>query len=235
MKNNVAIILARGGSKGLPGKNIRNFSSIPLVAWSIIQAKQSSMISEVYLSSDSDEIILIGKKYGAKIIKRPDNLAEDSSKSEDAIVHAISKIDSEIDTITMLEPTAPLRKINDIDNAIKMFNSKKWDSCFSGATLESFLIWKKNENNELTSVNYDYRKQGPRQERQPNFHENGTLYIFKPEIILNYKNRFGGKIGLFPNCFWQSFEIDDLEGFNLCELIFDHYLKNEYKKFINKY
>ncbi len=232
MKNNIAIILARGGSKGLPGKNIRDFSSKPLVAWSIIQAKQSSMINEVYLSSDSDEIIMIGKKYGANIIKRPSELAEDSSKSEDAIIHAISQINSKIDTITMLEPTAPLRKIDDIDNALKMFIKERWDSCFSGATLENFLIWKKDENNELTSINYDYRQQGPRQERQPDFVENGALYIFKPEIILKYKNRFGGKIGLFSNSFWQSFEIDDLEGFNLCKLIFDHYLKNEYKEFL---
>ena len=84
----------------------------------------------------------------------------------------------------------------------------------------------------MISVNYDYRNQGPRQEREPDYVENGALYIFKPEVIKKNNNRFGGKIGLFPNHFWQSFEIDDLEGFNLCQLIFEHYLKSEYKNFI---
>tara|TARA_B100001093_G_scaffold508970_1_gene572138 strand:+ start:2893 stop:3594 length:702 start_codon:yes stop_codon:yes gene_type:complete len=232
MKNNVAIILARGGSKGLPGKNVKEFVSHPLVAWSIIQANHSKEINKVYLSSDCDEIISIGEEYKANIIKRPSNLAEDNSKSEDAILHAIDLIEDEFDTITMLEPTAPLRGINDIDNALKMFENKNWDSCFSGATLEDFLIWKKDKDENLISVNYDYRNQGPRQEREPDYVENGALYIFKPEVIKKNNNRFGGKIGLFPNHFWQSFEIDDLEGFNLCQLIFEHYLKSEYKNFI---
>ncbi len=232
MTNNVAIILARGGSKGLPRKNVLDFVSNPLVAWSIIQAKQANNINEVYLSSDDNEILAIGKKYGAINIIRPKELADDHSRSEDAILHAIDKIDKNIDTITMLEPTAPLRKINDIDNAIKMFYDKRLDSCFSGATLEDFLIWKKNEKGDLVSVNYDFRNQGPRQEREPDFVENGALYIFKPDIINKYKNRFGGKIGLFHNHFWQSFEIDDLEGFNLCKLIFEHYLRDEYISFI---
>ena len=235
MKNNVAIILARGGSKGLPKKNILDFSGLPLVGWSIIQALNSKEINSVYLSSDSEEIISIGEKYGAQIIKRPSEFAQDNSKSEDAILHAIKVIDKDIDTITMLEPTAPLRKINDIDDALNMFFEKNWDSCFSGATLEDFLIWKKDKKNNLVSVNYNYKIQGPRQEREPDFVENGALYIFKPKIILKEKNRFGGKIGLFPNHFWQSFEIDDLEGFKFVELIFDQYLKKQYKEILKNW
>ena len=106
----VAIILARGGSKGIPRKNVLDFAGHPLVAWSVIQAKISKEIDEVYISSDSDEILEIAQSYGAKIIKRPDEISGDSAKSEEAITHALSILGSNQEMIIMLEPTAPLRE-----------------------------------------------------------------------------------------------------------------------------
>ena len=91
MKRTIAIILARGGSKGIPGKNIKLFLGKPLLAWSIIQAKLSKKIYEVYLSSDSDKILSIGVKYGAIPIKRPNKISGDTAKSEDAVIHALKK------------------------------------------------------------------------------------------------------------------------------------------------
>ena len=233
MKNNIAIILARGGSKGLPGKNIKSFMGLALVEWTILQAKLSTNVNSVYLSSDSNEILAFGSKHGINLIQRPEELSQDNSRSEDAVLHAISTIDEDIDAIVMLEPTAPLRKKSDIDNAINKFYLENLDSCFSGALLDDFLIWKKDDDGELTSVNYDYKIQGPRQERKPDYVENGAIFVFKPEVILKENNRFGGKIGISLNEFWQSFEIDDLDGFELVEFIFDKYLKKEYKKHIN--
>ena len=228
-KKVIAIILARGGSKGIPRKNVLEFSGLPLVAWSVIQAKKTKEIDEVYISSDSDEILEIGQYYGAIIIKRPSKYAGDTAKSEEAIIHALEVIGSDQDIIIMLEPTAPLRKPNDLGEAIKMFRNKGWDSCFSGATLQDFLIWKKDENGDLISVNYDYKNQGPRQMREPDYVENGAIYMFKPEIMLKNENRFGGKIGMFPNHFWQSFEIDDPEDWGFVELVFNKYLLQDYK------
>ena len=235
MKNNkvIAIILARGGSKGIPKKNILNFAGHPLVAWTVIQAKLSKEVDEVYISSDSDEILEIAEKYGAKIIKRPAEISGDSAKSEEAIIHALSILGADQEMIIMLEPTAPLRKAEDIDNCIKMFRKEEWDSCFSGALLQDFLLWKKDKNGNLNSLNYDYKNQGPRQLREPDYVENGAIFVFKPKIMVNEKNRFGGKIGLFPNNFWQSFEIDDPEDWEFVELIFRKYLLNkEYSSFI---
>ena len=212
MRNKViAIILARGGSKGIPRKNVLEFAGHPLVAWSVIQAKQTKEIDEVYISSDSDEILEIADKYGAKTIKRPEEISGDNAKSEEAIIHALSILGTDQEMIIMLEPTAPLRKIDDLDNCVTMFRNEGWDSCFSGALLQDFLLWKKDKNGNLKSLNYDYKNQGPRQLREPDYVENGAIFIFKPEIIINEKNRFGGKIGLFPNNFWQSFEIDEPE------------------------
>ena len=225
----VAIILARGGSKGIPRKNVLNFVGHPLVAWSVMQAKKTKEIDEVYVSSDSDEILEIAQSYGAKVIKRPDEYAGDTAKSEEAILHALKVLGSDQEIIIMLEPTAPLRKPNDLGNAVKLFRKKGWDSCFSGATLQDFLIWKRDNNGELTSVNYDYKNQGPRQMREPDYVENGAIYMFKPEIMLKNKNRFGGNIGIFPNDFWQSFELDEPEEWNFVELVFRKYLLEDYK------
>ena len=230
MKNKViAIILARGGSKGIPRKNVLEFARHPLVAWSVIQAKQTKEIDEVYISSDSDEILEIAQSYGAKVIKRPDEYAGDTAKSEEAILHALKVLGSDQEIIIMLEPTAPLRKPNDLGNAVKLFRKKGWDSCFSGAALHSFLIWKRDNKGKLTSINYDYKNQGPRQMREPDYHENGAIYMFKPEIVLKNKNRFGGNIGIFPNDFWQSFELDEPEEWNFVELVFRKYLLEDYK------
>jgi len=231
MENKViAIILARGGSKGIPRKNVLKFSGHPLVAWSVIQAKMTKEIDEVYVSSDSQEILEIAQSYGAKTIKRPETLASDTSKSEEAILHAFEVLGSDQEIIIMLEPTAPLRKPNDLRDAINMFRNKDWDSCFSGATLQDFLIWKRNEIGDLVSVNYDYKNQGPRQMREPDYVENGAIYMFKPKIMIQDQNRFGGNIGIFPNQFWQSFEIDDPEDWDFVELIFNKYLLKDYKK-----
>jgi len=224
----IAIILARGGSKGIPQKNVLSFSGHPLVAWSVLQAKNTKEIDEVYISSDSDEILEIASRYGAKKIKRPAEYSGDAAKSEEAILHALDVLGSDQEIIIMLEPTAPLRKPSDLGDAVNLFRKEQWDSCFSGATLQDFLIWKRDKNRQLVSVNYDYKNQGPRQLREPDFVENGAIYMFKPEIMLQNHNRFGGEIGIFPNHFWQSFEIDDPEDWDLVELIFEKYLKQSY-------
>lgn len=227
-KKVVAIILARGGSKGIPKKNVLNFAGHPLVAWSIMQAKNTNEIDEVYVSSDSTEILEIAERYGAKTIVRPDEFANDTAKSEDAIIHALEVLEDDYEIIIMLEPTAPLRDPKDLGNAVNMFRSESWDSCFSGATLQDFLIWKKDQDGNLKSVNYDYKNQGPRQMREPDYVENGAIYMFKPKIMLANKNRFGGKIGIFPNHFWQSFEIDEPDDWKFVELIFKKYLLRQY-------
>lgn len=226
----IAIILARGGSKGIPNKNILDFLGKPLVAWSVIQAKLTKEIDDVYISSDSDAILDIAESYGAIKIKRPDEISGDHAKSEEAILHAFDIIGDEYKSVIMLEPTAPLRKPDDLSNAVNLFDHNNWDSAFSSAELQDFLIWKKNKDGKLISVNYNYKVQEPRQFREMEYVENGAIFIFKPEIMINNLNRFGGNIGMIPNKFWQSFEIDEKEDWEFVELIFKNYLLEEYNK-----
>lgn len=228
-KNTIAIILARGGSKGIPGKNIKNFLGKPLVAWTIIQAKLAKKISKVYLSSDSAKILRVGEKYGAIPIKRPKKISGDKAKSEEAVLHLLGKLNNKPDGIVMLEPTAPLRDLNDIDNCIDNFYKNKLDSGFSGAILEDFLIWKIKKK-KISPINYNFKKKVPRQFRDPEIVENGAIFMFTSKSIIKYNNRFGGKIGFSLNEIWQSFEIDNLADWKLVSLIFKEYLLKKYKK-----
>jgi CMP-N,N'-diacetyllegionaminic acid synthase len=229
-KNTIAIILARGGSKGIPGKNIKSFLGKPLLAWTVIQAKISKNISKVYLSSDSDKILKIGEKYGAIAVKRPKNISGDKARSEEAVLHLLQNLDYNPDGVVMLEPTAPLRDIQDIDNCINDFYLNKWDSGFSGAILEDFLIWKFNKKNKLLPINYNFKKKVPRQLRDPEVVENGSIYIFTSKSVKKNNNRFGGKIGFSVNQIWQSFEIDNIQDWKFVSLIFNRYLLKKYQK-----
>ena len=230
MKNTIAIILARGGSKGIPGKNIKIFLGKPLLVWTILQAKISKKITKIYLSSDSEKILNIGKKYGVITVKRPKKISGDEAKSEEAVLHLLSKLDSEPDGIVMLEPTAPLRNPQDIDKCINDFYENKWDSGFTGAILEDFLIWKMNKKKKLLPINYDFKKKMPRQLREPEIVENGAIFIFTSKSIKENNNRFGGKIGFSVNEVWQSFETDNLIDWKFVSLIFKEYLLKRYKK-----
>jgi len=224
----VAIIPARGGSKGIPRKNILEFCGRPLIAWSILQAVNTPEIDAVYVTSDDDEILDIATSYGAQRIKRPDEMSGDTSTSESAIAHALQGIEPAPAIILMLQPTSPLRKPDDLSSAVRQFKTEMWDSGFSGAVLEDFLIWKKNERGILESTNYDYKNRGRRQERKHEYVENGSIYLFKPEILVKNNNRMGGKIGVSLMDFWQSFEIDEPDDWELLETLFKKYLGKYY-------
>tara|TARA_Y100000748_G_scaffold303632_1_gene309447 strand:+ start:2734 stop:3435 length:702 start_codon:yes stop_codon:yes gene_type:complete len=229
----ICIIPARGNSKEIEDKNIINFCGKPLIAWSIEQALNSSYIDHVYVSSDSDEILNISQKYGAKLIKRPASIARDDSTSEEALIHAIDKLEKndndKIDLVIFLQGTSPLRGLDDIDSAINTFIEDKLDSLFSVCDLKDLMVWR-NNNKGLQSINYDYKNRERRQDIQKQFGENGSIYIFKPEILRKYMNRIGGKIGIFVMDSWKIHEIDNQEDVGICE----YFMKEKKLTKINK-
>jgi len=185
--NIVAIIPARGGSKSIPKKNIIDFCGKPLISWNIKQALESKCVREVYVTTDDKEIADVSHKYGARIIWRPVELATDTSSSESALLHAIDEIEKihKIDVVVFLQTTSPLREPSDIHRAIEIFISKSADSLFSAAVLEDFCVWE-DEGGDLKSITFDYKNRGRRQDRKPYYLENGSIYIFKPEVIKQY-------------------------------------------------
>lgn len=226
MKNVAAIILARGGSKGIPNKNIIDFCGKPLISWSIKQAKNANGISSVWVSSDSDKILSIAKQYGAKTVKRPKSLAADTSTSESGWLHAINYIEEmegRIDLVVGIQPTSPIRESSDFEKALRLFRTKGYDSIFSGSIIGDFLIWEK-KNDKIKSINYNYNKRVRRQEFSVQYVENGSFYLFRPEIIRKLNNRLGGRVGVAEMEFWKMFEIDSMESLELCRTVMKHYL-----------
>lgn len=227
-KNIISIIPARGGSKSIPKKNIIDFCGKPLIAWSIEQSLKSKYIRGVYVSTDDKEIVGISENYGAKIIRRPNELATDTSSSDEVLLHAISEIEKlgRIDLVIFLQATSPLREKDDIDNAIEKFFSEDSDSLFSAAVLEDFCIWEDTEKG-MRGVSFDYLNRGRRQDRKPYYLENGSIYIFRPEILKQYNNRLGGKIVLYYMPLWKSYEIDNTENLEICEYFMNNKILRE--------
>ena len=215
-----AIILARGGSKGIPNKNLKNFCGKPLIEWTILQAKKSKRIRNIFLSSDSKDILKVGLKHEIKLIKRPKKFSTDKATSESAIKHfLLSEKNFSKDGIIFLEPTSPLRNKNDLDDLIKDFFKNKWDSGFTAGVLSDFLIWEK-KLKKYESLNYNYRNRGQRFGRKSCYVENSIAYIFKPYMFLKYNNRLFGKFGITHNETWQSFEIDEAKDWKFVSTIF---------------
>jgi len=206
--NIIAIIPARGGSKGIPGKNIKNFEGKPLISHSIEYAKDSKLIHEVYVSTDDTQIAHISKTAGAKIITRPPELATDTSTTESAIKHALNNIDNLPDIIILLQPTSPLRPKNSLDVIINKFIDEKYDSLLSLSPSNNFF-WK--INSEGVTAEYDYLNRKRRQDindDEKKYFENGSVYVFTRDHFELTNNRLGGKIGhiIFPEEY--GFEID---------------------------
>ena len=197
-KKFVAIILARGGSKGIKNKNLTKVGNKPLLYWSLEHCKKSKKISNYWVSSDSKKILNYAKRYGANIIKRPKRLSTDKSSSEEGWLHAIKEIKKKGTSFTevlAIQATSPLRSNNDFDNAIKKYVKNKYDSLFSALPIRDHFIWKLS--NKKLIANYNYRTRKPTQRNLEKYLENGSFFIFNVNKFKKYKCRFFERIGVF--------------------------------------
>lgn len=217
----ISIIPARGGSKGIPNKNIIDFHGKPLITWTIEQALDSKMIDEVYVTSDSSHILSIAEGMGVHTIKRPSKLSNDSASSESALLHALKTINKRTDLIVFLQVTSPLRKKYDIDNAIRKLLDEKADSLLSLCSSKEF-IWNK-FNETFSPLTYDIENRCDHRQLKNLYYENGSIYVFKPQILEKKKNRLGGKISVYLMDSWQRADIDDQDSLDYCLLQFKKY------------
>jgi len=217
---NIAIIPARGGSKGLKGKNIYPVAGRPLLAWSIMQALQSERVDRVFVSTDDSEIAAVAGRYGAGVIHRPAELSGDSASSESALLHALDVLEGEhavpVGLVVFLQATSPLRKPGDIDRAIERFASDGADSLISVTRLDDLTLWERHVHG-WESVNFDFRNRGMRQDRASQYIENGSIYLVTPEVLRRCGNRIGNRLSVYEMEFWQTWEIDSLEEIDLIE------------------
>lgn len=228
MSKILILIPARGGSKNIPQKNIKKFNGKPLIEWTINTALESKMADKIVVSSDSKNIFNICKKFKVDFLKRPKSISGGRATTESAIKHCIKNYKNFYEIIVLLSPTSPVREKNIIDKAIKFFKSKNLDSCFSGSKLNDFLIWSYDKvKKKYHSINYNYRNRGIRQARRQNYVENGSIYIFKSDLILKENNRIGKRFDIFKMMFHESFELDEKEDWKLIETIHRTYILNK--------
>ena len=219
------LITARGGSKGVPGKNIRILGEKPLIAYSIEAAKKSIYKGTVVVSTDDDEIAAVAKKYGAEVpFRRPAELATDSASSMDAIMHALdffSKQNKKFDIVVLLQPTSPLRTSKHIDEAMKLMQSKKADAIVSVCEAEHHPLWSNTlpENGSMKFFLRDDIKGLNRQQLPKYYRLNGTMFISNTESLIKHKSFFHDKTYAYQMSNESSVDIDHEIDFKLAELI----------------
>ena len=198
----VSLLPARGGSKGIPNKNIAPLNGKPLIYYAI-QASLNSESQETWVSTDNDEIKRVSIECGARVIDRPAEISKDYSQSEEALLHFCSEVD--FDTLVFIQPTSPLVESTHIDTGIQMMN--EYDSVFSVYKEHWVPRWTK----EVNPDGWDVNNRPMRQQMDEKYVENGAFYITKKENLLQSKLRYSGKIGVVEMPLHKSFQIDTEE------------------------
>lgn len=225
----LGLIAARGGSKGLPGKNIRNLCGKPLIAWSIDTAKQSAYLDRLVVTTDSKEIADVAMHYGAEVpFLRPTELATDSATSFAAIDHMISELEkagNSFDIVVLIEPTSPLREAADIDQALEQMLVSDADSIVSvclAETIHPAFMFRMLSNARLESIQSEGFKIIRRQELDPVFFPEGTVYASRVKALRKHQSFYQTNTIGYEVPKWKSPEIDDIVDFLHIEAIMKH-------------
>ena len=212
----LAIIPARGGSKGIPRKNLKDLAGKPLLAWTIEQALATPGLN-VYVSTEDAEIAEVARRVGAGVIDRPAVLAQDTTATEPVVEHAIEILTTRgqrPDQVMLLQATSPLRLPDTMGRALTQFASSGADSMV-GVVPEPIFIWQKEPK---VVAHYSYENRPRRQDMTPDqlrYRETGSLYLTKTEVYQNTHNRLGGRIELFVMDPVEGIDIDSPHDFDI--------------------
>jgi N-acylneuraminate cytidylyltransferase len=221
MRHILALIPARGGSKGIPHKNIRPIAGLPLLAYSLWHCQQTPAITRKVVSTDDPKIAAVAEQYGGEVIWRPDTLSGDTASSESALSHALGVLAEREayrpDVVVFLQATSPLRAPDTLTRALAQFDSEGADSLLSVSPFHGFL-WRV-EPGGVRSFNYDYQHRPRRQDAPEDVMENGSFYIFRPWVLEKFQNRLGGKIAVYRMGALESFQVDEPEDLILMEAL----------------
>ncbi|WP_323114827.1 acylneuraminate cytidylyltransferase family protein [Pseudomonas guariconensis] len=218
----VAFIPVRGGSKGIPKKNIKPIAGKPLLAWSIEQARSSELVDRIIVSTDDAEIAKCAIEYGAEVpFIRPADISGDSASTESAMLHCCDWLvqqGAKFDNFLLIQATSPVRAAGRFDEAIRFFEAGSFDSLVAVTSSHRFF-W---NNIEDPAASYDYMHRPRRQDldqAQLQYMETGSFYLTKMDKLMWSKSRLCGRVGLFITPEEEAYEIDSLVDFTVCESI----------------
>ena len=210
--HSVAIIPARGGSRGIPRKNVALLDGKPLIVHTIDAARSAHHVDEVIVTTDDPEIAQISEQAGAWVVERPVSLAVDTSTSESAVLHALDVLREQRgispEITVFLQCTSPLTIGQDIDETILAMTSASADCALAVAPCHQFL-WKKDDSEGGLGINHDHQVRQRRQDRSPQYVETGAVYVMRTEGLREACHRFFGRIALHIMPRERVWEIDD--------------------------
>jgi CMP-N-acetylneuraminic acid synthetase len=221
----LGLIPARGGSKSVPGKNIKKLNGKPLLQYTVEAAKQSKLLTRLILSSDDDKIIDVAKQVQLEVpFKRPSHLAQDNSATLPVLQHALDFFRSQnlyFDAICLLQVTSPFKTGEFIDVAIKKFINQGCDSLISVQRVPEkynpHWTFKKDEYGNLQLSTNDAQIISRRQDLPTAYHRDGLIYIIKSKVVLEQNSLFGETIGFIESPYNETINIDTLSDWEKAE------------------
>ena len=215
---NIAILIpARGGSKGIPKKNLQTVGGIPLISRAVLAAQAAAVTNDVYVSTDDQEIASTALSNGAKVITRPAEFSTDKSSTEDAVLHFLQTMHITSGIVVFVQPTSPFVRGEDIKRLSETCMS--YDSCLTVTSSHGFL-WKREHDGTVSGVNHASTVRLRRQDlSESEFLENGAAYGMRVEQFLQTRHRFFGRIGYVEMPRTRSIEIDGIEDLHLANCL----------------
>ncbi|MGO2932017.1 MAG: cytidylyltransferase domain-containing protein [Microbacterium sp.] len=207
----VAIIPARGRSKGVPRKNLRRVGGTALVERAVRAAAAASAVDLVVVTTDDDEIAEVSSVAGAQVIRRPAALARDTASSESAVLHVLDELEAggvTVGTVVFVQATSPFIPSAGIDDAVGQIRDDRFDSVFSAYETYGFL-WRRDSGDNAEAINHDAAHRPRRQDREPHYLETGAFYAFAAEGFRAAQHRFFGRVGIAVVPERTAIEIDD--------------------------
>lgn len=215
--NVVALITARGGSKGLPRKNVLPAGGKPLIAWTVSAAQEAQCVGRVVLSSDDDEIMAVAAAWGCDVpFRRPGELASDTASSMDVVLHALDQLPG-FDYVALLQPTSPLRTAADIDAAFALLQASGAPSCVSVCEAEQSPYWmyRLAENGKLHALLPEHSTASRRQDLPPVYVLNGAIYIARVDWLRATGSFLAEECIAYVMPRERSIDIDNVEDFEI--------------------
>lgn len=229
-KKVLAIIPARGGSKGLPRKNILDLGGLPLIAWTIRAAQNSKYIDKVILTSDDAEICSIAEQYQCDVpFIRPKELASDTATTASVVLHALEQLDEAFELIVLLQPTSPFRTEQHIDEAIEYYEEHHSQSLVSVSSLTKSPEWLFNldSNNKLMPLLAHFQTVTRRQDAQKAYYLNGSIYLFNKEQFMNHPCFIDENTEAYFMDEYSSIDIDSINDLNFARFLLNEHLKTK--------
>ena len=229
-RNTLAVIPARGGSKGIFKKNISPLYGKPMLHWIIAEAKKSRHITQIIVSTDSDEIARIAKDCGARVMMQSEELSGDFKTSDSAVINVLYQLrengEKLPETTVLLHCSSPLTLAQDIDGTVRLVSSGKCDSALSVTPVYKYF-WKQDATTgEVVEDGHDRRIRQVRQERSPKYLETGAVYAMNTQGFLENKTRLFGHTDFYEMPFERFCDIDTQADLTVAEILIAAQIQN---------